>query len=172
MNRIWDEKITVRCLIVGCEHRFMILTLWSTIIYEYFSIWSSCASETSVQFPMASSPTCPSDKTFDMSFIIVMVYRMQINRIRKASRWRQLWSTSGTLLTGDKCLGKSLSQYCFVYHKSHLDWPKIQPKSLCWEASAQVPYKDSVHKNLTENMLHHQFESQLERSNHNLLWES
>jgi len=47
---------------VGCEHRVMILTVCSTTTYKYFLIWSSQVSETSLQFLMALSPTCPSDK--------------------------------------------------------------------------------------------------------------
>jgi hypothetical protein len=43
---------------------------------------------------------------------------------------KRVWSRDGMILTGKlKFLEKSLSQYQFVQHKSHMDWPGIEPKS-------------------------------------------
>jgi hypothetical protein len=38
-----------------------------------------------------------------------------------------------------EALGENLTQYHFVYHKSHMAWPGLEPGPLQWEAGDYLP---------------------------------
>ena len=58
----------------------------------------------------------------------------QASPVCPGKRWRWMWSNGGMILTvKPKYSEKPLSRYHVVHHKSHMDWPGIEPGTPRWE---------------------------------------
>jgi hypothetical protein len=92
--------------------------------------------ETPMVSPVSLFGLLPGAPGFPEEQCVLKVPRLRLFvPVRVTCRWRGVWSVGGMILTGETgVLGENLSQRHCVHYKYHIDWPRIEPASLRWEA--------------------------------------